>query len=623
VTKQCDKTEEKEVFQRYFERRENGIMYVRMVMPGDLQKITPKDEHRVRQSMQTSNAEEAYLRGTPLIHAIKTKWAALRKKHAKILRDKGQVKAISWSAPDSVDTEESSKPVILTPDIIDEVVAARIQSWMHTDDEDRYQHGLDDEQFAELEEFCASSDAQMRNVISRGRQSGDYTHVVELVLDWCDSQDVAVATDDPLFIQLVRQFAQTETRMHELISGRNRGDSPEPPVVKVRSGERLSAMDELYRKHKHGAIGAHHLGTVLNTWALFREYKGDVYLDEVTSADIYDFVKFHMSEKGRKWSQAYATSKVPYYLRDIFGLARTSKLMTVENPASNLEAMPKLSKEERQKRQKPRYPLTTLHINKLLASEWYNPSSKKWRGKLSQDFGVRYFGPLIQLLHGSRVREPLQLMASEVTQIDGVWSFKFQITFDEDEPGAEGFVTTKEKKPKSTKKLVDGLEPRSLKNESVLRNIPVHPKLIELGLLDYLEQRRSELGDADGPLFPSSLPEPGGKSPKWGRAFEQAMLRFMKDGLGFANGYGNHGFRHQLEDRIRVAEARAPWPKGMSNYLTGRKLVRAEDRGIVQEEGSERSYGNGYRPLEALPYLEMVSFSDIVFPVPFKQWVAK
>lgn len=618
MTKQCDKTGENEVLQRYFERRENGIIYVRMVMPGDLQKITPKEEHRVRQSMLTTNAEDAYLRGTPLIHATKTKWAALRKKH---LQNKGRLAPIPWSVQETVDAEESAKPVILTPDIIDEIVAARFQSWMHTDDEERYQHGLDDEQFAELEQFCASSDAQMRSVISRGRQSGDYAQVVELVLDWCDSQDVAVSTDDPLFVQLVRRFAQAETQMHAFISSRNRGDSPEPLVVKVRSGERLSVMDELYRNDRQESVGAHHLSTVLNTWTLFRDFRGDVYMDEVTSADVYNFIKFHLSDKGRKWSQTYATSKVPYYLREIFGLARTKNLMTVENPASNLESMPKLSREERRKRKKPRYPLTTTHINKLLASEWYNPASDKWRGKLRQDLGVRYFGPLIQLFHGSRVREVLQLMVSEVTQIDGVWSFRFRISFDDEEEGAEGFIKTKEAKLKPPKKLVDGLEPRSLKNENVLRDIPVHPKLIELGLLHYLEQRKRQLGDADGPLFPSSLPEPGGKSPKWGRAFEQAMLRFMKDELGFANGYGNHSFRHQFEDRIRDAQARVPWPPGMSHHLSGRKIVRQGE--IANEEGSEGNYGKGYQPAHALPYLETLNFSDIVLPAPFEQWLGK
>lgn len=624
MTKQCDKTEEKEVLPTYFERRENGIIYVRLEMPGALKKITPKHEHRVRLSMDTYDAEQALIRGTPLIHSIKAKWAALRKKHAKLLLDVSRPKARSWSAPNIVDVKGSTEPAVLTQDLIDELIASRIRTWVFTDDFERYQYGLDDDEFKEQEEFCAMSDAQMRSVIGRGRHAGDYANVVELVLEWCDNQDVVVSTEDPLFIQLVRQFAQTETQMHEFYSRRNRGDSPEPPVVKVRGGERLSVMDEHYREHKAGAVGEHHLGTVLNTWALFRDFKGDVFLDEVTSADIYEFVKFHMSAEGKKWSQSYATSKVPYYLREIFGLARTLKFMSVDNPAVNLEAMPVLSKGEQKSRQKPRFPLTTAHINKLLASDWYNPSSKKWRGKLGQDLGVRYFVPLIELLHGSRIREPLQLMVSEVAMIHGVWSFKFRMSFDGDEDEAStGFKKKNGGNADSAPaKVVSDLAPRSLKNESVLRDIPVHPKLLELGLLDYLELRRHQLDGKDGPLFPSSPPEPGGKSPKWGRAFEQALLRFMKDGLDFADGYVIHSFRHTFEDRLRDSQAKQTWPPGMNQFLSGRKLVRAEDKGTVPESGSEAEYGKGYSPAAALPYLERIDFSDIVFPRPFGEWLS-
>lgn len=68
----CDKTEGKEVLPTYFECRKNGILYVRMVMPDALQKVTPKDERRVRVSMDTYDVEQAIIRGTPLIHATCT-----------------------------------------------------------------------------------------------------------------------------------------------------------------------------------------------------------------------------------------------------------------------------------------------------------------------------------------------------------------------------------------------------------------------------------------------------------------------------------------------------------------------------------------------------------------------
>jgi hypothetical protein len=172
VTKQCDKTEEKEVLPTYFERRKNGIIYVRLEMPGALKKITPKDEHRVRLSMDTYNAEQALIRGTPLIHSIKAKWAALRKKHAKLLLDVSRPKARSWSAPNIVDGKGSTEPAVLTQDLIDELIASRIRTWVFTDDFERYQYGLDDDEFKECS-FAGRIDPLRLTLPPGPRERGD------------------------------------------------------------------------------------------------------------------------------------------------------------------------------------------------------------------------------------------------------------------------------------------------------------------------------------------------------------------------------------------------------------------------------------------------------------------
>lgn len=632
MTKQCDNAGEDEVLGPYLYRRADGksaSIYVRMTVPTELRHLVPTDRWHFRISLKTTDANEAKLRAGPIIHSKLREWSALRKQVESKTKAAFPTVRPEWSTTSSVSSVSPQsfqpEPALLTEQLIENIIAARLHSWMLTDNSDRYgSHGFDDEEFAEIESFCKSTDSAMRSVIARGTSSPSYPAVVEEVLEWCLVQTLIVDKNDPLFILLIRRYAEAEKKMQEFIAARNKGDSPEMERVLPKSKPRLSAMLEQYQKHKSNIIGSHHLGTALNMFRLFIEFQGDVPLDDIVSNDIYKFIEHHLFST-KRWSQNYADTKVPRYLRDVFALARTQNLMSVANPVAGLERTPQLPQREKKARLKPRYPLTTNHLNKLFSSEWYNPSSKLWTGKLSSDLGVRYFAPLIGLLHGPRVREPLQLMSNDVVLNDGILCFSFRIDFEDEDADEEnfGFVVAK------TQLAVDGqtaissskLPERSLKNSSVIRIIPVHPKLIELGFADFVHQRKIAVGNV-GPLFPSSLPEPGGKSPKWGRVYEQGILRFFKNKLGFSEGYGSHGMRHQFEDRIRAANVISVWPPGMAQYLSGRKLPRDADRGILREVASEAGYGSGYTPRAAVLYLSSLDFSDIKFPPKFSDWLS-
>ena len=168
--------------------------------------------------------------------------------------------------------------------------------------------------------------------------------------------------------------------------------------------------------------------------------------------------------------------------------------------------------------------------------------------------------------------------------------------------------------------LEETLRLRSLKNAATNRTVPVHPTLIALGLVEFVAQRRNESG-ASALLFPSSAPNPGGESPKLGRSYEQAFLRLVRDRLGFGHGFGNHSFRHQLEDRIRAAQRPgATWPAGMGQQYAGRKRTRGSDQGVLQQEGSESDYGHGFAPLTMLRYVGTLDFGDVQLPAPYADW---
>ena len=90
-------------------------------------------------------------------------------------------------------------------------------------------------------------------------------------------------------------------------------------------------------------------------------------------------------------------------------------------------------------------------------------------------------------------------------------------------------------------------------------------------------------------------------------------------GLGVLQG---RRFRHQLEDRIRNAQAPGnQWPAGLGQQFTGRKSTRASDRAHVATVGSEGKYGDGYTPEMMLMYVRTLDFSHIRFPPPFGKWL--
>ena len=592
MTKRCDKDMESSIVAiKYLKLREDGRSrhyYVRMTAPTAIQHLLHKSEIQYRESTGTADLRRANVIGAEMV--------------ARKLQE--------WQAIEEQLSERPASPIVLSQPLIDQLAANRLHSWVFSDDEERLSDsGLEDEELQDIEAFCKTTDAQMRSILAQGKGSKEWRAVVEMVLEWCEIQGHSVSVTDPLFPQLVRAFARVEQRAQQLIVARNRGDEVEVPVpTPIVVGEPLSAIVEPFVKYKTPTVnGPKPVSMAVSIWQKFIEFKGDVVFDDVTSDDIYNFIeaRLNASAKPKPWSQGYVDGHVKRCLREIFSFARTKKYMNVANPVTELEITPKISLDEKAKRQKPRYPFTSTQLNQLFSSEWYNVETKALRGKSRDDLAVRYFAPLIGLFHGSRVREYLQLMTNDIVVVGGVHCFKFQIEIKHLENG---------------KGEQQDLPRRSVKKPTVLRTIPIHPRLIALGFVDYVEARRAEIGGI-GPLFVSSLPEPGGKSPMWGRAFEQAFLRFVRDNLGFGSGYGSHSFRHLFEDQLRSAQAVAKsWPAGLSNFLSGRLLPRDADQKFFRSTGSEQGYGAGYGPKDALPYLEQVEFVDVALPVKFLDW---
>lgn len=176
----------------------------------------------------------------------------------------------------------------------------------------------------------------------------------------------------------------------------------------------------------------------------------------------------------------------------------------------------------------------------------------------------RYWVPLIALLTGMRLGEIAGLRVMDIEDLEGVSAFRVRPH--------------------------DG---RGLKNKESRRDLPIHSELVRLGFPAFVAHRR-EVASPDDLLFPDGKANSRGQSgPKLGEWFS----KHLKDSGIVGTKLGMHSFRHNFEDRLRVAGLHGR-PEGQA--LAGRKV-----------SGSEASYGGAYAIGQLQEALENVTYPGL------------
>lgn len=212
--------------------------------------------------------------------------------------------------------------------------------------------------------------------------------------------------------------------------------------------------------------------------------------------------------------------------------------------------------------------------------------------------------PLIALFTGSRIEEIATLKTKDLYQVEGVWVFDINTDPDINPDGTPLFVPEKPKDAleasKSTKK--SKTKEKSVKTEASVRKIAIHPTLIELGILEFLDYRKSR---GEFILFPDLNPRKAGlkrgpTASNWfGRYLDQIGLPSRSDVF--------HSFRHTF-----------------INYLKqqGEQLVIAEE--LAGHEGQTVNfhiYGKPLWPSTQLRILtEKLNYYDIDFSPLKNMW---
>lgn len=156
-----------------------------------------------------------------------------------------------------------------------------------------------------------------------------------------------------------------------------------------------------------------------------------------------------------------------------------------------------------------------------------------------------YWLPLLALFSGARLNELAPMRAEDIKH-DTASDVHFMTVIEDDEAG------------------------RSVKTETSLRAVPIHPELKRIGFLKFVDHRRQ----TDGPqarLFP--LVQPNSKG-NYGAGFSQWFGRHKRS-LGIDNESSVfHSFRHGFKDALRAAGVNEDVNDALTGHSGGNTVAR-------------------------------------------------
>ncbi len=266
--------------------------------------------------------------------------------------------------------------------------------------------------------------------------------------------------------------------------------------------------------------------------------------DERATLEQSKFVRF-LAYKTLEWYEAAWSGLMKYAADNEYTIAR--------NYAEGL-------KKGLEKNSVPKLPFTQEQLRAIF-------EGPNFQNRTSDD-PAKYWIPIMLLYMGARLNEACQLLVDDVIDFDGIPC----IRIDEDE---------------ATRKR--------LKNKASKRIVPIHSKLLSLGFLDYVEQRRKR---CDVKLFPSL--DTG--SAKHNKYFGNWINRYF-DLVGVVGkGLDSHSFRHTAVLAFKVAEI----PQTHAAAICGHEYEEDEKK---KTPDTFAMYGGQIPPSALVKYVELLDWN--------------
>ena len=524
-------------------RRRGGVWYLRVSVPRDLYLVLGKKE--IWQSLRTSDHSEARRLAPPRLDALHRDWEAARSRRSLTPAD---IEHAIWDRySELIDGDERFRAELPTEDDLDEI-------WKHLVDEFD-EHSIDAFRILEIVRGRFEEERAVRGqrllMIRQHAARGETRSVADVMSAFLARKGLEV-TNSGDRKKLAQGFQRAEMEAHARFLERDAGDfAGEPRDKLVRPpklakevltpvGETIMGLFDRYERERPASARPDTWNQNRKIVALFADFAGPKAPVSVINRKAIVQWKSKLFEWPVKAAETKAfrglgfqavidanrTVKKPAisgttinkYLSAVGSFCRYLKSNGyIEDDATGLHL-------ELDRSKRKVVPFNSTQLEVMFSSPLFNgcggDKSEHEAGAIRvRDW--RYWLPLIALYSGARLGEIAQLLVRDVKKIGGHWSLHI---------------------------CADGGEFKSVKTAGSERVVPIHPKLIKLGILDY----RDVAGRGDhGGLFPEMKPDARGFMSGVPSKFFQGYFRAI--GIKDDHSVNFHSFRHGIADAFRRA----------------------------------------------------------------------
>jgi integrase/head-tail adaptor len=445
------------------------------------------------------------------------------------------------------------------------------------EDEDFRMEGMTDREHYKKQESIDMLEEVEKDNLARG----DFRLIDFELEDFIDYSNLKIQKDSPAYRELGYAFLKASVRYNELVNKRQHGEIVETPVrdhidpsqiTSAQTGtDTLSKIYDLWKAERKPTpkLDSDWGGIIKR----FIELHGDLLITEITRRHVASFkdavlqlairqptairllplpeiVKLFEGDENVTRLSASTVKKYLTAIRTILEWAAENGYRD-DNPAVRIKVRVARNKDEE------RLPYSANDLKIIFSSSVY---TEKFRPKAAAGEAA-YWLPLLALYTGARLDELGQLRKGDVRSEEGVWFID---------------INTIE-------------EGKSLKTQSSKRKVPLHPAVMDAGIIEYIDSLKSI--DGKGLLFPELKPDSKGKltgnwSKWWGR--------YARKELGITDRRKVfHSFRHAFKDACRgagISEEVHDALTGHSSGGVGRHYGQGVPLTILNDEISKITY---------------------------------
>ena len=370
--------------------------------------------------------------------------------------------------------------------------------------------------------------------------------------------------------------------------------------VATRAGELTSSLLQRFLARKDKAWGLDQKQTVAMHCRTFIDLMGDPTLGRLSRDLMWEYEEklrtipanknraklrhgiddlLILADLARKHGEKLISdSSVERYVESVSSMLAwgVDNMILTRNPARRLiEKAPNMERDQDQ-----RSMFGDSDLQKIFLADWYqNGRGQRTKAGLFHGFSPHYYWlPLIGIYSGARLNEICQLYLSDIVCTDsGVHYFELRLDTQGDE---------------DSNISVSSANDKSLKNRNSKRIIPMHHRLVELGLPEYASALRASKFDR---LFPElrydRLKGYGKAAGLWFNGRYLKDLKIPRD-----NGLSFHSFRHGFI----TALSRLETPRSIADRLVGHAHGTSE---------GEKRYVKDRKAVELVKYIDAVDFN--------------